>query len=270
MYNDIHFFILVYNRTDKIPTLNVLSLHNVHDNIHLVVGKDDPCILDVFNNFNDYDIIVFDKQDYVEFVDSIGSYKQTLKLCTYARVAVDMYAESNNISYICLLFDDIQSIQLRYIVNNKVCSSKQFNLLDVVNAYIELLNCNDSIYMVGPPGSSWYIGCKPESMVKVPTHYANMLIYDIHKSIGPYRASVLEDMDIVLSNSSVGHIGLFPMGVQVNCRQARFTKDAYTGITESEYLQQYSIITRTCVDSNKVKIPYKNFIPKIISDKYKK
>lgn len=270
MLNELSFFILVYNRGDSIPTLNVLLNRGITENIYLVIGKDDPKLEVFCHNFKNYNILIFDKEEFVEEVDSIGSYRQTLKICTYARAFVDKYATEHNLKYICLLFDDIKSIKLRYIDGDVVRSTTDFELSEVFEQYIDLLNCSDSVYMTGPPGSSSYIGCNLASMKKVPTHYANMLIYDINKPLGPYSASVVEDMSIVLNNSMIGHIGVFPMGIQINCREPGATDDAYCGITKSEYLQQYSIMTRSIVSQDKPSIPYTNFIPKILSDKYRK
>ena len=270
MCDKLNFFILVYNRPADIPTLNVLLTRGIKDDIYLVVGKDDPHLDRTINNFRAQNVLVFDKADVADEVDSLGTYRQTLKLCTYARVFVDRYAKEHNLKYICLLFDDIKSIKLRYIDGDVVRSTAEFDLKAVLCQYIDLLNCSDSVYMVGPPGSSAYIGCKPEHMSKVPTHYANMLIYDTTKPIGPYTASVVEDMSILLHNSMVGHVGLFPMGIQVNCRDAGATEDAYSGITKSEYLQQYAIMTRSAVCYDKPRILYTRFIPKILSSRYRK
>jgi hypothetical protein len=76
-------------------------------------------------------------------------------------------------------------------------------------------------------------------------------------------------MYIVLANSAIGHIGLFPFGLQVNCRPSKVTDDAYRGISDSEYIQQYVVLTGD-ISTNSISIPYKRYIPKIISGRYKK
>lgn len=261
------YFILSYGKSDYIPTLEMLRSYGIND-AYIVVGKDDPQITEYVKLAN---TLVFDKKDVAEEVDSLGSYAQTLKLCTYARVFVDKYAKMHDMTYICVLFDDIQSIEIRYIDNNMVRSSREFDLQKALEYYAELLECNEHIYMTGPPGSSYYIGCKPGRENIVCSHYANILIYNVNKPISPYKASVMEDMYIVLSNSQIGHIGLFPFGLQVNCRPSKVTDDAYKGIDNSEYLQQYAILTgEVSHNASNVVIPYNKFIPKIISGRYKK
>ena len=269
MRNKLNYFILCYNRSKNIPTLDVLHNYGIYDNIYLVVGLDDPKINE-YKFFTDCIVLTFDKTDFVDSVDVLGSYKHTLKICTYARAFVDDWSKQHGLKYICILFDDIKSMQLRYIDGNVVKSTKKFNLRLLLDWYVDLLNCNDNICMVGPPGSSFYIGCKPDSTSKIATHYGNMLIYDVTKKFEPYVASVLEDMSIVLHNSMRGRIGLFPFGLQVNCRLAKVTGDAYAGISKFEYLQQWSIITVQSLDDMKFIIPYSKFVPKIVSHKYKK
>lgn len=261
------YFILCYNRSTRIPTLDVLRSFGITTNLYLVVGDDDPK-LDDFGEFSDCTRLVFSKLKFD--VDALGSYCHTKKICTYARAFVDDYARRHNLKYVCILFDDIKSIRLRYISNGVVKNTKKFNLSLLLNWYVELLTLNNHVCMIGPPGSSFYIGCNVETSNKIATHYGNMLIYDVDKIKVPYRASVIEDMDIVLQNSMRGCIGLFPFGLQVNCRAAKATDDVYANISESEYLQQWSIVTASTVDSSHLTIPYSKFIPKLVSSKFQR
>ena len=265
--NKINYFILSYNKPDNISTLEMLRNYNIKD-VYIVVGDDDPRIEEYKQLDN---VLVFNKQEVASRVDSIGSYANTLKLCTYARVFVDDYATSHGMRYVCIMFDDIQSVEIRYIDGDMVRSSRDFDLPKALEYYRELLDYNEHVYMTGPPGSSYYIGCKPGREKQVCSHYANILIYDTTKQLCQYKASVLEDMYIVLSNSVIGHIGLFPFGLQVNCRPSKVTDDAYKGIDGSEYIQQYAILTgEVSHNASNVVIPYNRFIPKIISGRYKK
>lgn len=263
------YFILCYNRSDNIPTLDVLRSFNITDNIYLVFGNDDPR-LGEFNDFSNCVPLIFNKSEFDDSVDALGTYKWTKKICTYARAFVDEYARCNNMKYVCILFDDIKSIRLRYVSDGVVKNVKKFNLALLLDWYVDLLNVNEHVCMIGPPGSSFYIGCTVNTLNKVATHYGNMLIYDVAKIGSSYRASVIEDMDIVLQNSMRGNIGLFPFGLQVNCRSARTTTDAYANISDYEYLQQWSIVTVSTVDANHLSIPYSKFIPKIVSSKFRR
>ena len=264
----LNYFILSYNKPDKIPTLEMLHNYGIYDDVYVVVGYDDPSIEEYRKLDNS---LIFDKYLVADKVDSIGTYAKTLKLCTYARVFVDEYAKKHDMKYICVLFDDIMSVEIRYRDGDCIRSSRDFDLHKALSYYAELLELNEHIYMTGPPGSSFYIGSKPGRENETCSHYANILIYDVTKPLAQYKASVMEDMYIVLSNSVIGHIGLFPFGLQVNCRPSKVTNEAYKGVSNSEYIQQYAILSGTVsANADNMIVPYYRYVPRIIGGRYKK
>jgi len=267
--NNFAYFILSYNKPNNITTLELLERYNVDAPIYIVIGEDDPSYNEYLKN-EKLNVITFKKEDYFDKVDELGTYRETHKICTYARQFVDEYARKHNIKYVCVLFDDILNFRLRYISENKVKGTESFDFNRLMKNYIELLNCSKNIALVGPPSSSYYIGINREKADTPASHYGNMFIYDIEKPIGPFTASVLEDMTIVLRNSERGKLGIFPFGLQVECREPMKTDDAYKGISKLEYIEQHSIMTRGTKQGLKVKIPYNKFIPKILSEVYKK
>lgn len=275
MIKDFAYVIPSYGKAENIPTLNMLRRYSVESPIYLVVGEDDPQLetyINLYAESEDVVLLLFNKSDYFGVVDSVGTYNETHKVCTYARAFIDDFAKVHHIKYICFMFDDIESVQLRYVrEDNKICSTKQFDFESVIEAYVEFLQCSDSIGIVGPPSASYYIGINKESAKHTASHYGNMFVYCIDRPIGPYKASVLEDMTIVLENNQRGNIGIFPFGLQVNCRAPMATGDCYKGIDRSEYVQHHVILTNgTPMNYEKLSIPYKRFTPKIISSKYRK
>ena len=102
------------------------------------------------------------------------------------------------------------------------------------------------------------------------TRYGNMFIYDVDKVLQPYKSSILEDMSIILYNNLVGKMSICPFGMQVNCRAPKASSDCYKGMNVSEYYQHLVIIGQQQVNLNRPEIHYKNFTPKIISDKYRR
>ena len=273
MENSFGYFILSYGKPYTNTTLDLLKKFNVKYPIYLVVGKDDPKYEEYLKlDIENVKVIVFDKNDFLDTVNALGQYNKTHKICTYARQFVDDYARENGIRYCCILFDDILDFRLRYFEEGKIKGNGNFDFNKVIDEYINMLNISDRVIMVGPPGSSFYIGISKEKADEdIPTHYGNMFIYDINKPIGPFTASILEDMDIVLQNSNRGYIGIFPFGLQVVCRKPMATADAYQGIGKWEYIQQYKLLTRGKITNpDKLKIPYKKFLPKILNEKYRK
>lgn len=268
--NDFAYFILGYGKPDNISTLELLKKYKVKYPIYIVVGEDDPQF-DKYLANKDLNVIIFKKEDYFDRVDELGSYRDTHKVCTYARQFVDDYAKEHGIKYACILFDDILDLRYRYIVGNKVLSTNNFDFNSLIDKYVDLLNCSKNIVLVGPPSSSYYIGISKQKAEDLASHYGNMFIYDVSKPIGPFTASVLEDMTIVLRNSQRGGLGIFPFGLQVVCREPMATGDCYNGMSWLEYVEHHVIMTGcTKQNYNSLKIPYNKFKPKLLSEVYKK
>ena len=136
--------------------------------------------------------------------------------------------------------------------------------------YIKLLQSSDDLVLVGPPNSSFYIGVNSTCVDKYSTRYGNMFVYDSMKHFDVLRSSILEDMDIILANNRIGRMSICPFGLQVCCRDPHITSDCYKGMSKSEYYQHLVLLGRQPVSLKKPIIPYTNFTPKIISDKYRK
>lgn len=270
MKNNFAYFIASYGKPGRIPTYEALKKLSAKYPIWIVVGDDDPKLNEYRANYAN-NLIIFSKDAWLDKVDQLGLYAKTHKVCTYSRVAVQELARELGFDYIGYLFDDINSFGLRYNNNGKISSITNFNIDDMMDLYIELLESSKDIYIVGPPQSSFYIGVNEKSVDQVTARYGNMFIYKSSTNIGPFKASTIEDMSIVIYNNSVGKLSICPFGLQVNCRDPHITDDSYCGMSKSEYYQQWSIIFNgATINLDRPQLPYKNFTPKIISDKYRK
>ena len=258
--NNFAYFIVSYNKAEFIPTYELLKKHGCKYPIYIVVGEDDPKIELYKSTYEN--LLVFDKQKYIPEVDDLGIYAKTHKVCTYSRLAVDDFAKDLGVKYIGYIFDDIENFQLRYrLKNGKIASTKQFNLDKMIDIYIDLLSSSNSIYVVGPPVSSFYIGVNEKSIGKYSRNSANFIIYDIDKPIGPYKSNVMEDASLMMYNNQIGHLTIFPFGMQVNCRPSKVVTDSYDTMTLLEFYEQIVITCQQPVAfSPSVKtMPKRNF-----------
>ncbi len=273
MKNKFAYFIASYGKADCIPTLDMLVKHNHKYPVYIVIGEDDPQ-LNIYKSIYKDNLLIFDKGKYIPYVDDLGMYAQTHKVCTYSRLAVHDFASQLGYRYVGYLFDDIYNVQLRY-KNSKgqISSTKDFDIDKMIDLYINLLNSSENIYIVGPPNSSFYIGVNENQIYNYSTRFGNMFVYDIQKELEPYKSSTLEDMSIILYNNQVGKMSICPFGMQVDCRAPHTTKDSYGDMTRLEYVEHHAIITQSTMDldkSNGNVIHYKNFTPKIIEKGKKK
>lgn len=270
--NNVAYFIASYGKPNDMPTLKALQAVNVNYPVYIVIGTDDPK-LDEYKQTFKGNLLVFDKADYIDQIDDVGMYAKTHKVCTYSRLAITDFAKNLGIQYVVYLFDDINYFQLRYVnKDRKVGSTRYFKLDKMIDMYIKLLNASPDIYFVSAPQSSFYIGITADRVdkYKYTVRNSNMLVYNVDKQPDVQRSSVLEDMDIVLSNNKVGKLSICPFGLQVCCRDPHSTADCYGDMSISEYYQHFVLIDNRPVNIKCLSIPYKHFTPKIISDKYRR
>lgn len=271
--NNFAFFIAGYGKPNSSTEQQLKKLHTVYP-IYIVVGEDDPKLDEYKKAYTD-NLIIFNKQDYIHRVDNLGTYAETHKICTYSRLVVDDFAKLHNIQYVGYLFDDIIQLRLRYSDNGIIRSIKDFKIDRIVDMYIELLNSSDNITIVGPPNSAFYIGINKYQLNRYSQRYGNFFIYDIKKGLvkdeSLIKASVIEDMTLALYNNMFGRMSICPAGLQVICREPKKTADAYMGMSETEYYEQFQLITHNSrpidlTKKNPKLIDWCNFTPKIISD----
>ena len=264
------YFIASYGKPDNIMTLRQLQELKVKYPIYIVVGKDDPKLAEYKTTYKD-NLLVFDKLSYIDKIDDVGMYAETHKVCTYSRLAVQDFAKRLSVKYVCYMFDDIKYFQLRYISkDHTVKSIRKFDFDKMMDMYIDLLKSSKDLIIVGPPNSSFYIGVNSTHADKYSTRYGNMFVYDTNNMPDVMRSSVLEDMDIILTNNKLGKMSICPFGLQVCCRDSHATDDSYNGMTKLEFLQHHVLLCQKPFSIDKPMIPYANFTPKIISEKHRK
>lgn len=271
MKNNVAYFIASYGKPEKLPTLKALKSTKASYPIYIVVGDDDPQLYK-YKELYSKNLVIFKKSDYYSRVDSLGIYTKTDKICTYSRLAVDDYARKIGVKYVVYMFDDIIKLRLRYDDKyHKIKGISNFNIDTVIDMYIELLNSSPKVYIVGPPSSSFYIGINSNRIHDYKTMYGNMFVYDTEKFIYLNNANALEDCWIVLQNNKFGKMSICPFGLHVSCREPKKTNHSYGKMTKLEYTAQHLIITNAWnLTADRPIIAYKNFTPKIISDKYRR
>ena len=82
MNNNFAYFIASYGKPDNLMTLKALHEHNINYPIYIVIGLDDPRLDDYKATYGD-NLLIFDKNDYIDKIDDIGIYAKTHKVCTY-------------------------------------------------------------------------------------------------------------------------------------------------------------------------------------------
>lgn len=157
MRDDFAIFICTHGRPDKQLTLNTLRKCGYTGRIYLILDNTDTTIQQYIDNYGPDNIIVFDKNYYINSCkdtgDNVGHYKCIL----YAKNAVEDIANDLNLSGFVIADDDIARFRFRYPQDGKIRSTNIDSLDSVINICLDyLLNCN--ITCLGFCFSQMYFG----------------------------------------------------------------------------------------------------------------
>lgn len=147
MNNDFAVFIISYSRPNKQHTLKSLLDRSYIGQWYIVLDDTDPTIQEYIDNFGAENIIVFDKNHYINTVDTamlVPYYSAAL----YARSAVEDIAHDLGYKAFILLDDDITDFSIRYPDNDKLRRLSKFDINLVFNSIVEFMFESDAT-MVG-------------------------------------------------------------------------------------------------------------------------
>lgn len=167
MENPIKFacFVLCHERPDNTPTIKTLRKYGYTGDIYIILDDKDTKVEEYRKNFPDCKVEIFSKSAISNVFDLMDNQSND-RCAVYARNACFEIAEKLGIDYFCELDDDYTSIPYRYVIDDVCYRSKSANLDAVFAAYINFMECSDSIYSVafGQPGD--FIGGSNSQLVK--------------------------------------------------------------------------------------------------------
>ena len=144
MLDDFAIFICTYGRPDNQLTLSTLKECGYSGKIYLVLDDTDTTIQQYIDNYGSDNIIVFDKNYYINNCIDTGDNKGHYKCILYAKNAVEDIAKELQLQSFVIADDDIGKFRFRYPYDDKMKSvsiSNNFDLiLDTCIDY--LLSCN--------------------------------------------------------------------------------------------------------------------------------
>jgi hypothetical protein len=139
MRNDFAVFIITHGRPDKQLTYDTLRRCGYNGKIYLVVDNTDNTIQQHIDKYGAENIIVFDKNHYINSDRFDNGTEGVFACAVYARRAVEDIAKSMKLAYFCMIDDDVTDLCLRIPLENKVRRLKIYNMDEIFNAYLELL-----------------------------------------------------------------------------------------------------------------------------------
>ena len=141
MQDDFAVFICTHGRPNKQLTLNLLRKCGYTGKIYLVVDDTDSTIQEYIDNFGSDNVIVFDKNYYInsDRFDNCSN-DPSYKCIVYAKRAVEDIAKSLGINFFAISDDDITRFALRYPVDGKVRRFPIVNFDKLLSVYLNMLD----------------------------------------------------------------------------------------------------------------------------------
>lgn len=139
MLNNFAIFILTHGRPNAQHTLNTLIRLGYTGKYYLVIDDTDITIQDYIDNYGAENIIVFDKNHYINSVN-IGTNKPMYKSILYAKCAGEDIARDLGLDAFVLVDDDLTGLRFRYLENESFKSIQIHSGLDtILNEYVDFM-----------------------------------------------------------------------------------------------------------------------------------
>lgn len=283
MRDDFAVFILSHGRAGRIDTLKSLERSGYTGKWYIVIDDEDEQIKDYINEYGRDKVIIFSKDEVAEYTDRGDNFNHR-KIILYARNKVFDIAKEVGVKYFMQLDDDYTSFEFKFNDKFEYEYSKVENLDLVLESMIKFLNKSDATTIAFAQGGD-FIGGKDSSFadgIKIKRKAMNTFLCDVDKPF-KFSGSLNED---VTGYVRLQQLGKLMFTVNIIMIVPRQTQSNEGGITElyldfGTYVKSmYSIMYNpSCIVlrrmGNKHKrihhsIKWKNAVPKIINDKYKK
>ena len=274
-------FICTHGRPNKQSTLKALRSQGYTGKVYLVLDDTDKSIQQYINNFGTDNLIIFNKQHYIDTVDT-GVVPPNYKTILYAKVAVEDIAKHMTLTSFVIADDDITKFRIRYIVEDSLRSFSEVELDKIFEAYnTYLLEANFTA--LGVCSNVQLIAGKsvfnPDIIAKFRTPY-NFVFRNITKEVN-WVSSFGEDIITAINSNKRGslmwsipycQIDLTPPGSCADGGMSEVYKSISTfKLCEYDFMYNpSSILLRTHGKVWNAQILKNQAFPKIVSDKYKK
>lgn len=272
-------FIPTHGRADCQLTYKLLRKSGYTGKIFLVVDDEDKELWKYKKRYSDI-LLVFNKKEWESRTDTATN-KRGLKSVVFARKFIEEKAKEMGYDFILVPDDDISRLSYRYVKNGEF-KSKSVNKADrLFEKVVNFIN-NGNIAILGFGWDAGYIGGANGKFKKglIQGRSCEIIFRNLKIPVN-YRSVINEDMIVNIETSMKGHPVFELTKVSCNVPKRGTNEGGNNGLYKtykSEYaIQFYSVMhfPSCCyMKMKKGKIQlctnWKNAIPKILSESYKR
>ena len=272
-------FIPTHERADNVITLSTLKRIGYTGEVFLVVDNEDKEIEKYKNKYGNK-VIIFNKKEIEERTDT-STNKKGLKTVLFARKFIEEKATELGYRFIMVLDDDIKDICYRRAYGNKLKKVKM-NEADKIFSYLCSFVEKGNIAILGIAWAAGFIGGIKGKYSRglVPGVAASAIIRNMKIPVN-YRGAINEDMFAAV-DSFTGGYPVFELTSVCFYAFERGMNEGGNNSLYKTYKSDYGIHFNSvlyypsfcCIGIKKGKVflrtNWKNALPKILSDKYKR
>lgn len=272
-------FIISHERSDRVETYDTLRTAGYTGRINVVIDDEDIQLQQYQNRFGQ-ELVIFNKQMYIDKVDTITN-KKGLSTAVYARQFVEDRAYELSLDAYITMDDDVINLRHRYVEGDVVKSQKLTQNLDkVLDAYVDfMVSCNLSA--VSFSNVMLYIGGVDDIEQRI---IGNREMYQIHirntKFPVEWKSVINNDAITELLCARQGyHLWSLPFVIYDSPKMNTLSggmKSVYNSLTEFERAFMATIalpsVCRPVISKNHIVIGRnkKSAYPVVLSSRYKK
>jgi hypothetical protein len=280
MREDFAVFICTHGRPNAQHTLNYLLSNGYTGKWYLVLDDQDDTINQYIDKFGPDNILIFDKNHYVNSCDT-GTNSPQFKCILYAKLAVEDIAKDMGLSAFVIADDDLKRFRFRYDCDGSLKSINVTNMDKVIEAYTDfMLEANIASTGFGF-AQNYFVGtdCFTNDCVQKSRIPYNFVFRNAKFDV-PWILCFGEDIGTAIQQSKIGQFWMSCVFVQQEIEPLGKMKggmyDVYHNIHGIELREYCYIYNPTTVKIAYYKTDFMNTIkrensfPKLVSQSLKK
>ena len=283
MRKDFAMLILSHGRAGRINTINTLKRVGYTGKYYIIIDSEDEQKQDYINEYGNEKIIIFDKDEIAEKIDRGDNFRRK-DIVLYARNKIWDIAEDLNLQYLMMLDDDYTGFAYRFDekfeYNHKPVEDLDFIIEKMIKFY-EKSNATTISFAQGGD----FVFAKDTSLANAPKikrKAMNTFLCSVDKQFR-FMGSINEDVNAYVREQQLGKLIFMINFISINQKQTQSNEGGLTDIylDKGTYIKSFYTIlySPSCVKlglmGSKYRrihhyIRWRNAVPKIISEKYKK
>jgi hypothetical protein len=281
--NDFCIFILTHGRPNKVYTYDTLRKSGYTGKIYIVIDNEDNSAKQYYKKFGDI-VKMFNKTEIAKTFDEADNFNDR-RAIVYARNACFEIAEEMGVKYFCEMDDDYKTFNYRIDKYGKYPEKfyKLTNLDDIIKSYLIFYIRSNAMSIAFSQGGD-YIGGKENKNCenKLMRKCMNSFFCSTDRKF-KFVGRINEDVNTYTWFQSKGNLFLTAPVVSLTQKQTQSNSGGMTDIylDNGTYVKSfYSVIfSPSCVKVSLMgdkhirihhMVSWRNAVPEIISEKYKK